>query len=144
MTSKQIVDRKKERDSYALKLFSLINCSKCIETKNLMALMSLLPWSLQEEVLRSDRLSRQERLEKVVFACKLIFHYYQLSLFLHAPGVPQRFHSKITVSITFAEDSDWPRILNTAIALIHFILDADENWSFSLLETHCLEIFSGS
>jgi hypothetical protein len=59
--------------------------------------------------------------------------------FPHAPGVSQRFHSKTTVAVTFAEDLDWPQILNTAIALIQFILDADENWPFSRLGTHCLE-----
>jgi hypothetical protein len=96
----------KMRDSYALKLFSLTNCSKCIEAKNLMVVMYLLPWSLQEEVLRSHRLSRQERLEKAILARKLLFHYYQLSHFPHAPGVTQRFHSKTTVAVTLAEDSD--------------------------------------
>jgi hypothetical protein len=59
----------KMRDSYALKLFSLTNCSKCIEAKNLMAVMYLLPWSLQEQFLRSRRLSRQERFEKAILAC---------------------------------------------------------------------------
>jgi hypothetical protein len=39
----------KERDSYALKLLSLTNCSKGIEAKNLMAVMYLLPWSLDRK-----------------------------------------------------------------------------------------------
>jgi hypothetical protein len=86
-----------------------------------MAVMYLLPWLLQEEVLRSRRLSRQERLEKAILACKFLFHYYQLSHFPHSPDVSQQFHSKTMVAAMFAEDSDWPRILNTSIALIQFI-----------------------
>jgi hypothetical protein len=66
-----------------------------------------------------------------------------LSHFPHALGESQRFHSKTTAAVTFAEDLDWPRILNTAIALIRFMLDADENWSFSRLGTHCLENLFG-
>jgi hypothetical protein len=92
----------KMRDSYALNLFSLTNCSKCIEAKNLMAVMYLLPWPLQEEVLRSRRLARQERLEKAILACNLLFHYYRLSHFPHPPGISQRFHSKTMVAVTFA------------------------------------------
>jgi hypothetical protein len=33
--------------------------------------------------------------------------------------------------------------LNTAIALVQFIFNADENWLFSRLGTHCLENFFG-
>jgi hypothetical protein len=45
--------------------------------------------------------------------------------------------------VTFAEDSDWPRILNTALVLIQFVRDATEHWSFARLGTHCLENFFG-
>jgi hypothetical protein len=34
-------------------------------------------------------------------------------------------------------------ILNTALALIRFVLDAEENWCFSRIGTHCLENFFG-
>jgi hypothetical protein len=41
----------KMRDSYVLQLFSLANCLKLIETNELIALIYLLPWTLQEEVI---------------------------------------------------------------------------------------------
>jgi hypothetical protein len=47
------------------------------------------------------------------------------------------------MAVTFAEDSVWPVLLNTAFALILFVLDAEEHWSFSRVGTHCLENFFG-
>jgi hypothetical protein len=47
------------------------------------------------------------------------------------------------VATTFAEDAVWPTLLNTAISLIQFVMEADQNWSFSRLGTHCLEDFFG-
>jgi hypothetical protein len=131
------------RDSYALQLFTLSNCLKCLQNQNMMAFMYLLPWSLQEEVIRSPLLSRQERLNKAVISFKLLLHYYHLCSLPHAEGISQRFSSKTTKAVTFAENSVWPRILNSAIALIQFVLDATENSSFSRLGTHCLENFFG-
>jgi hypothetical protein len=133
----------KMRDSYALKLFSLTNCFKCIESESLMELMYLLPWALQEEVFRSPGLSRQERLDKAILSFKLLLHYYHLSGFPSDPAVFQRFKSKGAAAVTFAENSDWPRLLNSALAVIAFIMIADEDWSFSRLGTHCLENFFG-
>jgi hypothetical protein len=37
----------------------------------------------------------------------------------------------------------WPILLNTALALIRFVLDAEEHWSLSRVGTHCLENFFG-
>jgi hypothetical protein len=134
----------KMRDSYALKLFSLKNCLDCLNTEDKeKELMYLLPWALQEEVIRSPTLSRQERLDKATLSFKLLFHYYLLSFYPSAPGVSQRFHSATTTAVTFAETSQWYRILNTALALVLFIMDGDENWCFSRLGTHCLENFFG-
>jgi hypothetical protein len=131
------------RDSYPLKLFTFTNCFKCLDSQDIVAMMYLLPWTLQEEVIRSPLLSRQERLEKAILSFKLLLHYYHSSHFPHEEGVSQRFRSGNTKAITFAEDSDWPRILNSSIALVQFILDADEHWSFARLGTHCLENFFG-
>jgi hypothetical protein len=134
----------KMRDSYALKLFSLENCLKCMDADDKeKELMYLLPWALQEEVIRSPTLSRQERLDKATLSFRLLFHYYLLSFFPHAPGVSQRFSSETTTAVTFAETSQWYRILNSSLALILFIVDGDKDWSFSRLGTHCLENFFG-
>jgi hypothetical protein len=134
----------KMREEYALKFFSLPNCAKCIDTDHMMELMYLLPWTLQEEVVRSPDLSRQERLDKAILSFKLLHQYYLLSHFPRAQYVTQRFSARAgTKAVTFAEDSDWPRILNTALVLIQFVRDADEHWSFARLGTHCLENFFG-
>jgi hypothetical protein len=117
----------KMRDADALKLFTLANCTKCLEHHDLTALMYLMPWTLQEVVIRSPLLSRQERLEKAILSLKLLLHYYYLSHFPYAEGVSQRFHSGRPEAVTFAKESDWPRILNSAVALIEFILAADEH-----------------
>jgi hypothetical protein len=47
------------------------------------------------------------------------------------------------VAVTFAEDSVWPVLLNTAFALIRFVPDAEEHWSFSRVGRNCLENFFG-
>jgi hypothetical protein len=40
--------------------------------------------------------------------------------------------------VTFAEDSVWPVLLNTVLALIGFVLDASEDSSLSRTGIHCL------
>jgi hypothetical protein len=131
------------RDSYALKLFCLSNCVKCLAADQINEFMFLLPWALQEEVVRSPNLSREDRLMKAVLAFKLLLHYFDLSSLPHAEGVTQRFLAEETIAVTFAEDANWPRILNSALALVAFTLEADEHWSFSRMGTHCLENFFG-
>jgi hypothetical protein len=64
----------KMRDSYAVKLFSFTNCSTCIDSENMMSLMYLLLWALQEEVMRNPFLSRGERLEKAILSFTLLLH----------------------------------------------------------------------
>jgi hypothetical protein len=54
------------RDSYALQLFSIANCLKCLETGHENGFMFMLRWALQEEVIRAPELSREERLIKAV------------------------------------------------------------------------------
>jgi hypothetical protein len=134
----------KMRDAYALKLFSLTNCAKCIDNKHMMELMYLLPWALQEEVIRSPNLPRQDRLEKAILSFKLLHHFYRLSTFEPAEHVGQRWREESAIeAITFAEDSEWPRILNSSLALIEFVLSAEPHWSFARIGTHCLENFFG-
>jgi hypothetical protein len=41
--------------------------------------------------------------------------------------------------VAFAEYSVWPVLLNTALALLAFVLDASEDSSFSRMRTHCLD-----
>jgi hypothetical protein len=134
------------RDSYPLQLFCWANCVKCIEKRMMHEFMYLLPWTLQEEVLRSPKLTREERLRKAILRFKLLLHYFDLSHLRCGPGVQRvskRFVSGRTVAVTFAEDSVWPVLLNTALVLVRFILQAEENWSFSRIGTHCLENFFG-
>jgi hypothetical protein len=45
-------------DSSPLQLFSLVNRLKCLSNDNVNEFMFLLPWALQEEVLRNPLLSR--------------------------------------------------------------------------------------
>jgi hypothetical protein len=47
------------------------------------------------------------------------------------------------VAVTFAEDSVWPVLLYKAFALIRFVPDAAEHWSFSRVGRNCLENFFG-
>jgi hypothetical protein len=105
--------------------------------------MFMLPWALQEEVIRAPELSRKERLMKAVLSFKLLLHYFDLSSLPRAKGVTQRFDQDETIAVTFTEDSIWPRILNSALALVLFVLEADEHWSFSRMGAHCLENFFG-
>jgi hypothetical protein len=126
-------------DSYALQLFSLADCLDCMEKDDDLAMLYLLPWDLQEEVIRSPTLGRSERLEKAIPSCYLLLHYVDLSFLPRSEGVTQRFNQGQTTAITFVEDSVWSRILNDSLALIHFIIHAPEDWSFSRLGTHCLE-----
>jgi hypothetical protein len=132
----------KMRDSYALKLFSLSCCCQCADAEKLDDLMYLLPWTLQEEVIRSPTLSRGERLMKAIASFELLFHYYELSKRERARNVGPT-HRKGVTCLTFAEDCCWARILNTALVLIQFVMIAEPTWSFSRLGTHCLENFFG-
>jgi hypothetical protein len=131
------------RDSHPLQLFSLVNCARCAEQGEHLALLYLLPWALQEEVIRNPLLTREERLEKAVLNFHLLLHYFDLSFLPRSEGINQRFRKKDTVAVTFAEDSVWPRILNNGLILIHFIIIAPATWSFSRFGTHCLENFFG-
>jgi hypothetical protein len=134
----------KMRDAYALQFFSMKNCLKCLQGEHLTQFMYLLPFTLQEDVIRNTDLSRTERLAKAVLSFRLLVHYFDLCCGKHYPGVHGRFCEKRgSVAVTFAEDAAWPRILNTSLALIQFILDADGHWSFSRLGSHCLENFFG-
>jgi hypothetical protein len=130
-------------DSYALQLFSLANCLDCREKNDDLAMLYLLPWALQEEVIRSPTSRRSERLEKAVLSFYLLLHYFDLSFLPRAEGVTQRFNKGRTTAVTFAQDSSWPRILNDSLALVHFIIRAPEDWSFSRFGTDCLENFFG-
>jgi hypothetical protein len=109
------------RDSHALQLFSLAKCLDFVEKDGDLALLSLLPWALQEEVIRSSALTRRERLEKAVGSFYRFIHFFDLSFLPRSEGITQRFDSRRTTAVTFAEDSAWPRILNDNLAFIHFI-----------------------
>jgi hypothetical protein len=69
-------------DPYALRLFSLANCLDCVEKDGDLALLYLLPWALQEEMIRGSALRRRELLEKAVLSCYLLIHFFDLSFFL--------------------------------------------------------------
>jgi hypothetical protein len=135
------------RDSDALQLFCWSNCLKCFERGMLHEFMHLIPWTLQEEVMRSPRLERQERLLKALLAFKLLLllllYDFELSHMVCGSGVSRRFISGVTVAVTFAEDSVWPALLNTALALIGFVLDASEDSSLSRMGIDCVENFFG-
>jgi hypothetical protein len=129
------------RDSYVLQMFSLDNVSTCMEKDNDIAPFYFLLWTIQEEVIRSRVMSRKQRLEKAVLSFYLLLHYFDLSSLPRSEAVTQRFNKRQIFAVTFAEDSVWPRILHNRLVLIRFILIAPGDWSFSRLETHCLENF---
>jgi hypothetical protein len=129
------------RDSYALQLFSLGNCLSGMQQQHDLALLDLLPWALQQEVIRSPRLKREDRLEKAVLSFYLSLDYFDLSFLPWSEEVTQRFDKRRTVAVMFAEDSSWPSILNNGLVLILFVMHARGNWSFSRLRTHCLKNF---
>jgi hypothetical protein len=100
------------------------------------SLLYLLPWALQEEVVRNPDLTRQGLFSS-------FGPLFRLVVSPRSDGINQRFRRKDIVAVTFAEDSVWPRTLNNALLLIHFIIVAAAQWSFSRLGTHCLENFFG-
>jgi hypothetical protein len=131
------------RDSYPIQLFCMANCLKCLEHGMMHEFMYLLVWTLQEEIIRSANLSRDQRGLKAVLCFKILMHYFDLSHDICGQGVTRRFRTGSTIAVTFAEDSVWPVLLNTSLALIQFVLCADETWSFARMGTHCLENFFG-
>jgi hypothetical protein len=102
--------------------------------------MYLLPWALQEEVLRNPSLTGEERLEKATLSFLLFYHYFKLSSLPCEAGVSKRFCKIANRALIFANDCSWLRVLNAAVMLIQFIEQGDETWSFSRLGTHCLDI----
>jgi hypothetical protein len=109
-----------------------------------LALTYLLLWALQEELIRSPGLPREERLKKTILSFGLLFHYFDMSFLPQSKGITQQFDNCRTVAVTFAKYLVWPRILNFTLTIIRFILAAPSDWSFSRLGTHCLENFSAS
>jgi hypothetical protein len=131
------------RDSYALQLFSYANCLKCLESDYMNEVMYLIPWAIQEEVVRNPALSRDERLMKAILSFKLLLHYFDLSCLPGQDGISQRDAAGQTEVVTFAPDALWPRILNCALVLIQFVFAAEEHCSFSRVGIHCPETFFG-
>jgi hypothetical protein len=131
------------RDSHTLRLFSLRNCLICADNNRFTELLYLLPWDLQEDGIKNPSLSREGRLEKVILSFKLLLHSFELSAAACADGVSARFHSPVTEAVAFAERAVWRTLLNSSLALIDFIMHADEHWLFSRIGTHCPENFLG-
>jgi hypothetical protein len=118
-------------DSYGLQLFLFANCLDCMEKDDDVGLLHLLPWDLQDEVIRSPTSTRKERFEKDVLILSLLLHYFDLSFLPRSQGVTQRFHERWATPVTFAEHSTWPRTPNDSLVLIHFTIHAPKDWSFS-------------
>jgi hypothetical protein len=131
------------RDSYIIMLFTLENCLKCFESGDLHFAVFLLPWALQEEVIPSTSIPRDERLFKAIVNFKLLMRLFHLSDLPHAPGITKRVNRLVAKALTFADDSQWPRVLSSSLALIQFVLDGESSWCFSLVGTHCFENFFG-
>jgi hypothetical protein len=129
------------RDSSAIQLFSYRNYAKCLGQEYWNEFMYLLPWTLQEEVVRNPHLTREDWLLKALLSLKLVLHYFDLSSLPPSEGVSQRYIPGKTQAVTFAPDATWPRVLNSALVLVQFTVTADESWSFSPVGTHCLENF---
>jgi hypothetical protein len=92
-------------DSYAITLFTLENCLKSFESGDLHSVVFLLLWALQEEMIRSTSIPRDERLFKAIVSFKLLMRLFHLADLPHAPGKPKRFHRLVTTAVTFADNS---------------------------------------
>jgi hypothetical protein len=106
-------------------------------------ILYLIPWAVQEEVVRNPDLSRDDRVMKTILSFKLLLHYFDLSCLPRQDGISQRYIAGQTEAVTSAPDASWPRILNCAPVLIHFVFTAEEHYSFSRVSTHCLENLFG-
>jgi hypothetical protein len=103
--------------------------------------MYLLPWTLQEEIVRSANMSREDRLMEAMLSFKLFIHYFHLARLRKSFGISQRFNRTQTAAVTFVTDTTWLRLLNCSFILVQLVFDASADWSFSRLGTHCLENF---
>jgi hypothetical protein len=88
-------------------------------------------------VIRSTSIPRDERLFKAIVSFKLLMGLFHLSDLLHTPGITKRPNRLVTKGLPFADDSQWPRILNSSLAFIQFGLDRESSWCFSRVGTHC-------
>jgi hypothetical protein len=123
------------RDPYVLNLFSLSSCSMCLDSESTMLFMHLLPWAFQDEVTRRSFLSHGET-QSYVVALLLSFTVPSTCGWCVAEIAFRHY-----VVVTFTQDSDWPRIVNSATALIEFIRDAGESSCVSRFITHPIENF---
>jgi hypothetical protein len=108
----------KMRDAYALQCFSLKNCLKCLEQDHMTEFLYLLPFTLQQVVVRNPRLTRYNRLAMAVLSFQLLVHYMELSFGDHLSSVTQRYNSRRTEALTFTENSVWPRDVNLSVLRI--------------------------
>jgi hypothetical protein len=95
----------KMRDFHALQLFSLENYLKCLQEDRTNELVYLLPFALQEEVLRNAGLTGEQRLEKAILSFKQLRHYFHLSSFPRDQGVTKQFLQNRMQVLTFADDT---------------------------------------
>jgi hypothetical protein len=103
--------------------------------------MYLPPWALQEGVLRNPNRSRGQQLEKAGLSFQVLFQDFDRSSLPHDVRVPKRFSTRSAQCLTFTDDPGWLRVLNSALLLIGFIKEENENESFSRLGAHRLENF---
>jgi hypothetical protein len=68
-------------------------------------LTPLLPWALQEEVVRNPSMPGDERLMKALLSFKSLLQYFDLSGMPRDPGVSKRFDGQMTKALTFAPDA---------------------------------------
>jgi hypothetical protein len=79
----------------------------------------------------------------MIVSFKLLMCLFHLSDLPHTPGLTKRFNRLMTKAVIFTDDSQCPRILNSSLALLQFVLDGESSWCFSRVGTHCLEVFFG-
>jgi hypothetical protein len=99
-------------------------------------LIYLLPFALQEEVLRNPGLTCEQRVKKVILSFKRLLRHFHLSSFPLIRVSPSGLEKQNT-----GFDTRWSGVLSSAVVLTEFINSGTENWSFSRLGTHCSENF---
>jgi hypothetical protein len=82
------------RDAQALMLFTLDNALKCLDNDRSHAMLYLLPWALQETVLRSPVFYRQERFIMAILSFKIPEHLFNLMALPKSDAVKERWEKK--------------------------------------------------
>jgi hypothetical protein len=130
------------RDADAIRLFTFDNALKCVQNQNSLGAVYVLLFSLCASTLRPVGIPLSQRIFNAKLFFQLLHNLFLISRRPHAPGIKSTFRQGATAT-TLTTDINWIKLLNTAIGLVCYVVQAGSTGCGDRFGTHCLENFIG-